>query len=237
MLAQRARYRELALYALHTLTQLHLDAAPNDRAISDATRLLALDSWREETHRQLMLALARTGQRSAALAQYKRCRRLLQEELDVEPSAETTALYERIKASMHGPRHNLSAAAPELIGREAELAELRRRLAAPSCRLLTLVGPGGAGKTQLALAAAHGSLDRYLDGVWWAELAAVTNPAELVAAIGDGLGFAFAGGPLQPQLIDYLRRKELLLVLDNFEHLIAPPRSTCWARSSSRRPA
>ena len=89
------------------------------------------------------------------------------------------------------------------------------------------MGPGGAGKTQLALAAAHGSLDRYLDGVWWAELAAVTNPAELVAAIGDGLGFAFAGGPLQPQLLDYLRRKELLLALDNFEHLIAPPRSTC----------
>ena len=223
MLAQRARYRELALYALHTLTQLHLDAGTYDRAISDATRLLALDSWREETHRQLMLALARTGQRSAALAQYKRCRRLLQEELDVEPSDETTALYERIKASMRGPRHNLAATAPELIGREAELVDLRRRLAAPSCRLLTLVGPGGAGKTQLALAAAHESPDRYLDGVWWAELAAVTNPAELVAAIGDGLGFAFAGGPLQPQLMDYLRRKELLLALDNFEHLIARP--------------
>ena len=223
MLAQRARYRELALYALHTLTQLHLDAGAYDRAISDATRLLALDSWREETHRQLMLALARTGQRSAALAQYKRCRHLLREELDVEPSDETTALYERIKASMHGPRHNLSVTAPELIGREAELAELRRRLAAPSCRLLTLVGPGGAGKTQLALAAAHESPDRYLDGVWWAELTAVTNPAELVAAIGDGLGFAFAGGPLQPQLMDYLRCKELLLALDNFEHLIAPP--------------
>ena len=92
MLAQRARYRELALYALHTLTQLHLDAGTYDRAISDATRLLALDSWREEAHRQLMLALARTGQRSAALAQYKRCRRLLREELDVEPSDETTAL-------------------------------------------------------------------------------------------------------------------------------------------------
>jgi len=222
MLAQRARYRELALYALHTLTQLHLDAGAYDRAISDATRLLALDSWREETHRQLMLALARIGQRSAALAQYKRCRRLLWEELEVEPSDETTALYERIKASMHGPRHNLYATAPELIGREAELVELRGRLAAPSCRLLTLVGPGGAGKTQLALAAAHESLDRYLDGVWWAELGAVTNPAELVAAIGDGLGFAFAGGPLQTQLTDYLRRKELLLALDNFEHLIAP---------------
>ena len=61
MLAQRARFRELALHALHTLTQLHLDAGQYDRAIGDATRLLALDPWREEAHRQLMLALARTA--------------------------------------------------------------------------------------------------------------------------------------------------------------------------------
>lgn len=223
MLAQRARYRELALHALHTLIQRHLDAGQYDRAISDATRLLTLDSWREETHRQLMLALARTGQRSAALAQYKRCHRLLREELDVEPSAETTALYEHIKASMQRPRHNLPIAETELIGRAPELSELRRRLAVPTCRLLTLVGPGGVGKTELALAAARQTCEAFLDGAWLIDLVAVSGPSDLVSAIASGLGVAFSGAdPTEPQLIDALRRRELLLVLDNFEHLIAP---------------
>jgi predicted ATPase/DNA-binding SARP family transcriptional activator len=223
MLAQRARFRELALHALHTLTQFHLDAGRYDRAISDATRLLALDAWREETHRQLMLALARTGQRSAALAQYKRCRRLLADELEVEPSAETTALYEQIKAAMRGPRHNLPPLAG-LVGRATELAELHSRLAAPDTRLLTILGPGGAGKTRLALEAAAASEPIFLNGVWLASLAEVAQVAALPAALADALGFAFSGaGPLEPELLDFLRRKELLLVLDNFEHLISPP--------------
>jgi DNA-binding SARP family transcriptional activator/predicted ATPase len=223
MLAQRARFREMALHALHTLIQLHLDAGHYDRAISDATRLLALDSWREETHRQLMLALARTGQRSAALAQYKRCRRVLAEELDVEPSAETVALYEQIKTAMRGPRHNLPPLSG-LVGRATELAELRRRLASPDTRLLTLLGPGGAGKTRLALEAAAVSEPIFLNGVWLAQLADVAQAAALPAALADALGFAFSGaGPLTPQLLDFLRRKELLLLLDNFEQLISPP--------------
>ncbi|MEJ5199555.1 MAG: BTAD domain-containing putative transcriptional regulator, partial [Anaerolineae bacterium] len=125
MLAQRARYRELALNAFHALAQRHLEVGEYDAAIHDAAALLALDPWREETHGQLMLALARTGQRSAALAQYGRCRRLLQDELGVEPSAETMALYERIKASLHGPRHNLPAVTTGFVGREEELAALR----------------------------------------------------------------------------------------------------------------
>ncbi|MBM4459670.1 MAG: hypothetical protein FJ011_18230 [Chloroflexi bacterium] len=222
MLAQRARFRELALHALHTLAQLHLDAGRFDRAISAATRLLALDSWREETHRQLMLALARTGQRSAALAQYKRCRRLLAEELDVEPSAETTALYEQIKAAMRGPRHNLPPLSG-LVGRDTELTELRSRLASPDTRLLTILGPGGVGKTRLALEAAAASEPIFLNGVWLASLAEVAQAPALPAALADALGFAFSGArSLEPQLLDFLRRRELLLVLDNFEHLIAP---------------
>ncbi|HUM71931.1 MAG TPA: BTAD domain-containing putative transcriptional regulator, partial [Chloroflexota bacterium] len=95
-LAQRVRYRELALHVLHSLAEHHLQRGEYGRAIDAATRLLALEPWREEAHRQLMLAQLRSGQRSAALAQYETCRRLLAAELGVEPSAETITLYERI---------------------------------------------------------------------------------------------------------------------------------------------
>ncbi len=178
MLAQRARYRELALNALHALTQLHLDLGRYDLAIRDATRLLALDEWREESHGQLMLALARTGQRSAALAQYKRCCRLLRQEFGVEPSAGSTALYERIRVAMSGPRHNLPAATTGFVGREREIAELRRLLlpragpAAPENRLVTILGPGGAGKTRLALEVAAACEPMFLNGAWFVPLAA-----------------------------------------------------------------
>jgi predicted ATPase len=224
MLAQRARFRELALHALHALTQLDLDLGRYDLAIRDATRLLTLDEWREESHGQLMLALARTGQRSAALAQYQRCRRLLREEFGVEPSAETTDLYERIKATIARPRHNLPMPASELIGRTEDVAAVRQRLVTPECHLLTLIGPGGVGKTELALAVANAGREDRLDGAWWVELSALTGPGDLVVAIADALGHTFSGAEsLAPQLLDYLRRKELLLVLDNFEHLISAP--------------
>ncbi len=97
LLAQQAGLRELAVQALHTLT-LQLIAARQPQAIDYITRLLAMEPWREETHRLMMLLLAYRGQRAAALAQYDLCRRLLAEELGVEPEAETVALYERIRA-------------------------------------------------------------------------------------------------------------------------------------------
>ncbi len=228
MLGQRARYRELALHALHTLTQLHLDAGQYDHVISDATRLLALDAWREEAHRQLMLALARTGQRSAALAQYKRCCRLLREELDLEPSAETTALYERIKTSMRGPRHNLPAPTTGFVGREAEIAVLRRLLAPQSelarqaTRLLTLLGPGGVGKTRLALEVAAACEPMFLNGTWLVSLALhagqAGGPDALALTIAAALGCPLSDRTdPKAQLLAFVRQRELLLVLDNLE--------------------
>lgn len=227
MLAQRARYRELALNALHALTQRHLEAGEYDVAIHDATALLALEPWREETHGQLMLALARTGQRSAALAQYGRCRRLLAEELGVEPSAETTALYERIKASLRGPRHNLPAATTGFVGREGEMAALRRLLApGGSARLVTIVGPGGVGKTRLALEAARLCEPIFLHGAWFVPLVPRDGPAEAKARHADALALALADalgcplvGPADPksQVRAFLHERELLLVVDNLE--------------------
>lgn len=231
MLAQRARYRELALHSLHTLSQHHLDAGHYGAVIDGATRLLALDPWREETYQHLMLALARTGQRSAALAQYQRCRRLLGQELGVEPSAETIALYERIRASLRGPRHNLPATTTDFVGREAEVAELHGLLApraglSPEARLVTILGPGGVGKTRLALETARVCEPIFLNGVWFvshAPRAGLTEtqhngPDALVFVLADALGCALSGAAApKVQLLAYVRGRELLLILDNLE--------------------
>lgn len=220
MLAQRAYYRERVLYMLHRLTQAHLDQGCYEQAIVDATRLLALDEWREEAHCQLMLALTYSGQRSAALAQYKRCRQILQAELGVEPAAETTALYERIKMALTAPRHNLPAAVTGFVGRTDELAEIRRLLIAPATRLLTILGPGGVGKTRLALAVAAACEATFLNGVWFTSLAATqrSDAEGLALALADSLGCPLTG-PTNPkvQLLAFLQQREILLILDNME--------------------
>jgi DNA-binding SARP family transcriptional activator len=137
------------LAALHRLAGYYEQRGEYEQAQSYAWRQVELESWDEEAHQQLMRALAFRGQRGAALAQYETCRRLLAEELGVEPAKETTRLYERIRdgaelsALSPAPPRNLPAPLTPFVGREAELAELEDRLQDPACRLLTLVGPGG----------------------------------------------------------------------------------------------
>ncbi len=219
MLAERARLRELALGALHSLTQFHTRKGNFSEAIAFASRLLTFDPWREEAHRHLMLLQARTGQLSAALAQYETCRKLLEKELGVEPSVETTALYERIRSARRSHRHNIPASSTEFIGREAELRKLRQRLADPACRLITLTGLGGAGKTRLAREAARACVDMFINGAWLVSLEAVEADG-VIPAIGNVFDFPFTKGDAKKQLLNFLRQKELLLVMDNFEHLL-----------------
>ncbi|MBK7895517.1 MAG: hypothetical protein IPJ90_11700 [Anaerolineaceae bacterium] len=223
MLAQRARYRELALHTLHALAEHHLSRGEYGRAIDCATRLLALDAWREEAHRQLMTALARSGQRRAALAQYETCRRLLETELGSEPSAETTALFARIQAAGDASPHNLPPQPTPFVGRTEELAQISACLQNPDCRLLTIVGVGGMGKTRLALQGAEQAHRRrlFLHGVFFVPLVGVDSRTLLVTAVAIACGLQFSGSQNPTaQLLAFLRDRELLLVLDNFEHLL-----------------
>ncbi len=119
---------------------------------------------------------------------------------------------------------NLPSPRTSFVGRRSELEEIEHRLADPDCRLLTLVGPGGVGKTRLALEAAARRLDRYAHGVHFVPLASVAAPDFLAPAVADAIEFpidaAHSGFSAQDQLVDYLSERSTLLVLDNFEHLV-----------------
>src|SRR5262245_37727331 len=114
---------------------------------------------------------------------------------------------------------NLPAPPTPLVGREKELVDVQKLIADPTCRLLTLTGPGGIGKTRLAIEAAQQV--SFPDGIYFVPLQPLTSPDFIVPAIADSLKFVFYGeGDPRTQLLNYLREKHLLLVLDNFEHLL-----------------
>jgi predicted ATPase/transcriptional regulator with XRE-family HTH domain len=119
------------------------------------------------------------------------------------------------------PPGNLPVSPTPLVGREHEIHIIARQLAEPSCRLLTLTGPGGIGKTRLAIDVGRQLEHHFADGVYFISLAAVGIPESIIPAIADTLGLAFSG-PAEPivQLSNFLRGKEILLVLDNVEHLL-----------------
>lgn len=115
---------------------------------------------------------------------------------------------------------NLPPQPTALIGRERELADVVDLLGRPDVRVLTLTGPGGAGKTRLALQAAADLLDHFSDGAFFVALAGITDSSLVLAAIGQALGVKEIGGlSLAEAVADFLRDRELLLVLDNFEHV------------------
>ncbi|MCI0476824.1 MAG: NB-ARC domain-containing protein, partial [Anaerolineales bacterium] len=149
------------------------------------------------------------------------CRRVLADELRVAPMPETTALSERIRAALETPRHNLPPLPTAFVGRAEELTEAIKLLNDPNCRLLTITGPGGIGKTRLALQIAAQQVESCLEGVCFVPLVGVSSPDLIVPAIADALGFSFSGAqPPRVQLYNYLRRKEMLLILDSCEHLL-----------------
>ncbi|MDX1522358.1 MAG: BTAD domain-containing putative transcriptional regulator, partial [Anaerolineae bacterium] len=117
------------------------------------------------------------------------------------------------------PSHNLPAQSTGFVGRQQELARLSDMLADPDCRLVTMVGPGGIGKTRLSIEVARAT--SFKQGIWFVPLAPLTSSASIIPAIADSLNLSLQGStnPKQ-QLLTYLRDRELLLVLDNFEHLL-----------------
>lgn len=222
-LLARERYRLQAGTLLERLTEYNLHHRLYQKGIQYAQQLLALDPLNEKGHRLFMRLLARSGQRSAALAQYAECERLLAEELDVPPMPETTAVYQRICQLPERPVHFPLSLLP-LIGRQAEMAQISQQLDEPGGQLITLVGPGGSGKTRLALAATADLSSDFRDGVYLINLSGYSPKedeapqTQLVTAVANALGILFTGAQAaEQQLKTFLQEKELLLLLDNFE--------------------
>ncbi len=241
---RREALRRQLLDALAALANAYEQRGDLDEALRHARHHLALDAWREETHRQVMRLLARSGERSAALAQFEACRRVLRSELGVEPAVETIELVEQIKQgtvaaepvspppavtapAVQAPpspaphRTHLPAPLTPFVGRQAELLALSELLADPRHRLITLVGPGGIGKTRLGLQVAHARQVLHGDTAVFVPLAPVSAVDGVVPAMAHALGLVFhASADPQIQLVEFLRPRRLLLVLDNCEHLV-----------------
>ena len=229
-LVKRERLRQAALEMLTHLAAFHERRGDYEQARQYARRHIEIDPWREEAHRRLMSLLAASGQRNAALAQSESCRRLLAEGLGVEPAAETSALYVQIKTGELPERYARQAAPllnwpyPRLPAARArtELADLAELMANPACQLIALLGPGGMGKRGWPWRRRPSQAWSFADGAAFVSLAPLTSAEHLAPTIAHALGVPLAGlNDPREQLIHALRDREILLVLDNFEHLRA----------------
>jgi len=209
------------------LAEKYMSARDYSSAISVLRRALSEDPYRETACRSLMVALSATGQWPAALEAYIDFRARLRRELHVDVSAETKDLHRSIKRKVGGgvqeKRHKSVMPRPltNLVGRERAISDVVAVLEV--CRLVTLTGPGGVGKTRLSIAVANAIADKYLDGAFFIDLSPVQDEQTIPAAIATTLSLReVAGRTTGESITEHLKDRELLLVLDNCEHLTRP---------------
>jgi predicted ATPase/DNA-binding SARP family transcriptional activator len=231
---EAARLTELQLAAREELIDLELAAGRHTGVLAELETLAAAHPLRERLHGRLMLALYRAGRQADALAAYQRARAVLDAELGLEPSAELRGLQDAIlqqRADLRAPARAVATTSPpssserrlplrltSFLGREADLQRVGALV--QRCRLVTVTGPGGVGKTSLAVEAAHATAARVPDGVALVRLAGVTDPDQVPQAVLAGLDVRdVPTATAEDQLVGHLRDREALLVLDNCEHL------------------
>ena len=226
-----ARLEELRWSAREELAEIELAQGHHAEIVAELEAHVAAEPFRERLRGQLMIALYRCGRQAAALRVYQQFRRLMAEELGVDPSAELRHLEQSIllqrrdlewRPGVGGrPAGGTGTKRPStsFVGRAAEMAHVQELLLAN--RIVTLIGTGGCGKTRLASELAAELAASYADGVTVVELAALDDGTHVPRAVADALGLhEEPGQPLVDTLGALLRERELLLVLDNCEHLL-----------------
>ena len=226
--AERGRLEALHLAALEDRIAAELAIGRHAELIPELEALVAGHPYRERLRREQMLALYRSGRQAEALDAYQQTRRTLVEELGIEPGAELQELERAIlrqdpELALPAARakSNIPAPLTPLVGRRLELAALTSLVRSREARLLTLTGPGGTGKTRLALESAWELISDFRDGVFFVDLAPIADP-ELVAAqvLGALEVDEQPGRPVVDTLKQALRDRQLLLLLDNFEGVV-----------------
>ena len=232
---RREGLRQLYLSLLVALAKVYEEGGEHESALDALRKTTAEEPTLEEAHASLMRLYALSGRPEQALVQFERLRDILARMLGLRPAEATGRLRDEIAAGrfplstpdepppVEDPgsagEHNLPEPMTSFVGREREMVEIKRTLALT--RLLTLTGAGGSGKTRLALEVARDLVGAYPDGVWLVELATLSAPDLIVQEVAGTLEVKERPDqPLSDTLVDALRGKALLLVLDNCEHLV-----------------
>jgi predicted ATPase/DNA-binding SARP family transcriptional activator len=227
---ERTRLEAVRLTALEDRIEADLALGRHTALVGELEGLLAEHPFRERLWGQLMVALYRSGRQADSLQAFHRARQVLDQELGIQPSRWLQRRQEQIllqDAALDAPepmppprpRHKLPAPRSSFVGRRHELAELQGLLR--TRRLVCVTGPPGSGKTRLAVEAATQLLEDFPHGAFVVPLAEIADPAQVPSAIATALGIPeVAGRPVLTALGDHLRPRRLLLMLDNFEHLL-----------------
>jgi predicted ATPase/DNA-binding SARP family transcriptional activator len=230
-LLEAGRLDELRVQAIELWAAAALELGRSAEVLPELQRVVAEHPLREGVRRLLMLALYRDDRQAEALAVYRDGRRHLVDELGLEPSEELRALERRIHRRDPALSPNTQARpaagvppvprqATETLGREAEIGALERRLLSSPDSLVVLVGPSGIGKTRLALEVARRLGGSFVNGVFFVELAALTDPALVMPTLGRALGVReHAERSWLDSISEAVAPLHALIVLDNFEHL------------------
>ncbi len=220
-----ARLEELRLVAVEGRIEADIELGLAADVTGELEGLVAEHPVRERLWRLLVLALYRSQRQADALAAYRRARAMLAAELGIEPGEELRGLERAVlrqevpAAVARRERHNLPVRLTSFVGRERELAALEELVG--GARLVTLTGPGGAGKTRLAVEFAAGAVERFGDGAWLADLAGIADPELVPSQVMETLGVRQSGEVAVIEALRYrLRSAELLLILDNCEHVL-----------------